>query len=88
VKRADLAGKTLVFTGKLAKMKRWHAESIARDLGAHVHDCRSGREPPTDFVLVLGSVFPGGELTLALKRGARVISEAEWMAICAERSTL
>jgi len=69
-----LAGKTVVFTGKLETMTREEASAKAKQLGAKVS---SSVTKDTD-ILVAG---PGGgsKLKDAKKHGVKVIDEAAWV---------
>lgn len=69
----DIAGKTVVFTGKLSTMTRKQAESAAIVLGAHVTDSVTRN---TD-ILVVGE-DAGSKLTKAKALGVTVLTEQEW----------
>lgn len=71
---SPIAGKTLVFTGTLAKMTRDEAKSRAEMLGAKVASSISAR---TDF-LVAGE-GAGSKAKKALELGVKVLSEEEWL---------
>ncbi|CAM9606790.1 unnamed protein product [Discosporangium mesarthrocarpum] len=71
---AWMAGKTVVFTGSLTRMKRAEVQAAARDMGAKVTGSISGR---TDVVVV--GMNPGGKLEQAQAVGvAEILSEEEW----------
>lgn len=71
--QSPLAGKTVVFTGELARMSREEARAIAESLGAKVADSVSRR---TDFVV--GGERPGSKYRRAQELGVRILSEEEW----------
>ncbi|CAM9194612.1 unnamed protein product [Choristocarpus tenellus] len=71
--RAWVMGKTVVFTGSLARMKRAEVQAAARDMGARVTGSISKR---TDVVVV--GMNPGGKLEQARSLGIQVLSENEW----------
>ena len=68
-----LAGKLVVFTGKLETMTRPEAKAMAEKLGARVTDSVSKK---TDLV-VLGA-DAGSKAKKAAELGVRTVSEAEW----------
>ncbi len=68
-----LAGRTVVFTGELARMTREEAKAMAERLGARVTDSVSRR---TDFVVVGRN--PGSKLDRARRLGVRIVDEEEW----------
>jgi DNA ligase (NAD+) len=68
-----LAGKVVVFTGKLETMSRPEAKALAEKLGAQVTDSVSKK---TDLV-VLGA-DAGSKARKAAELGVRTVSEAEW----------
>lgn len=70
----DLAGKTVVFTGKLSSMTRAEAELDAVQRGATIG---SGVSKNTD-ILVVGE-DAGSKLAKAKSLGVAVVTEAEWM---------
>jgi DNA ligase (NAD+) len=72
----ELAGKTIVFTGTLARMTRPDAKARAEALGAKVTDSVSKK---TDFV-VLGAEA-GSKAKRAAELGVRTLSEDEWCAL-------
>ncbi len=69
----SVAGKTVVFTGRLSTMTRKQAESAAIVLGAHVTDSVTRN---TD-ILVAGE-DAGSKLAKARSLGVTVLSEDEW----------
>ena len=69
----DLAGKTVVFTGKLSSMTRAEAEEDAVARGATIG---SGVSKNTD-ILVVGE-DAGSKLAKAKSLGVTVVTEAEW----------
>lgn len=73
-----VAGKTVVFTGKLATMSRDEAKAQAERLGARAAGSVSAK---TD--LVVAGDDAGSKLKKAAELGIRVIDEAQWAAIVA-----
>ncbi len=69
-----LAGKRIVFTGKMAKGSRGEMKAEARRLGAQIQASVSGK---TDYV-ICGEKVGATKLAKAAKVGARVISEADY----------
>lgn len=69
-----VAGKTVVFTGKLLKMGREEAKSQAEALGAKVASAISKN---TDY-LVAGE-DSGSKLKKAVELGVKILSEEEWL---------
>jgi len=74
--RSPVAGKTLVFTGKLSRMTRDEAKARAEALGAKVSSAISGK---TD--LLIAGEDAGSKLKKAAALGVTVISEDAWMAM-------
>ena len=73
---SPVAGKTVVFTGKLETMSRAEAKARAQALGAKVAGSVSAK---TDY-LVAGATT-GAKLAKARAAGVTVLSEAEWRAL-------
>jgi len=76
---SPIAGKTVVFTGTLAKMGRAEAKVRAEELGAKVAGSVSAR---TDY-LVAGE-NAGSKATKAQKLGVAVLSENDWFEMIAQ----
>jgi DNA ligase (NAD+) len=71
-----LAGKTVVFTGTLARLSRAEAKRLAESQGAHV---TSSVSKSTDFVVV--GADAGGKKKRALEMGVRVLEEGEFLGL-------
>ncbi len=74
----ELAGKTLVFTGSLAKLSRAEAKRLAEDAGARVTSSVSAK---TDYV-VLGE-SPGSKRKKAEALGVSLLDEDQFLALAA-----
>lgn len=77
-KDSEVAGQTVVFTGKLETMSRDEAKAQAERLGAKASGTVS---PKTD--LVVAGPGAGSKLKKAADLGIRVIDEAQWAQIVA-----
>ncbi len=73
---SPLAGKTVVFTGELARMTREEAKARAEALGAKVTNSVSRR---TDYVIV--GREPGSKYRRARELGVPILTEEEWYRI-------
>jgi DNA ligase (NAD+) len=76
--RGRLAGKTVVFTGTLARMSRRDAGDLVDRLGGRTAEGVSGG---TDLVVVGNN--PGSKLSRAAALGVRTVSEAEFFNVWA-----
>ncbi len=74
MQESPVAGKTIVFTGKLEHMTRDEAKDMAERLSAHVTNSVSKK---TD--LVVAGPGAGSKLKKAKELGIQVIDEAEWL---------
>ena len=75
-KTQPLAGKTFVFTGALDRLSRREAERRVEALGARATSAVSGG---TDYVVV--GKDPGQKLEAAKAHGARILTEAQFIAL-------
>jgi DNA ligase (NAD+) len=73
---SPLAGKILVFTGTLERMKRHEAKARAEALGAIVTDSVSKK---TDYVVV--GADAGSKAAKARELGVKILSEDEWLGL-------
>ena len=76
-KHSPIAGKGVVFTGKMQKGSREDMQAQARLLGAKVQTSVSGK---TDL-LVCGEKVGEKKLEKARKLGAKIVSEDEYLAL-------
>lgn len=74
VTASAVTGKTVVFTGTLAKLGRKEAKTQAEALGAKVASAVSGK---TDYVIA--GADAGSKLKAATELGVTVLSEDEWL---------
>jgi DNA ligase (NAD+) len=77
---SPISGKTIVFTGRLEQMTRDEAKALAERLGASVSGSVSKK---TD--LVVAGPEAGSKLTKASDLGVKVLNEAEFLELVAER---
>ena len=75
-----LAGRSVVFTGRLASMTRGQAEALARAGGA-----RAVRSVGRDTDLVVAGRAPGSKYDRARTLGVRILSEGEFQRLAAAR---
>jgi DNA ligase (NAD+) len=75
-KSSPIAGKTIVFTGSLAKMTREEAKALAERLGAKVSGSISRK---TDYVVA--GADPGSKLKKAAELGTETLSEEAFLAL-------
>ena len=78
---SPVAGKTVVFTGKLQRMTRQEAKARAEALGAQVAGSVS---KATDYVVA--GEDAGSKLKRAEALGVTVLSEDEWLAVAAGKA--
>ena len=78
-KQSPVTGKTVVFTGTLAKTGRNEAKAMAERLGAKVSGSVSKK---TDYVIA--GTDAGSKLDKATELGVTVLSEDEWLALIGE----
>ncbi len=74
--QSPVAGKNLVFTGKMTGMTRNEMKRLAREMGANVQSAVSG----TTDLLIAGEKA-GSKLSKAEKLGVEVLSEREWQSL-------
>jgi len=74
VKKSNLTGKKIVFTGVLSHLSRPQAERLAQDFGAEV---ASSVSQQTDYVVA--GQEPGSKLDKAKQLGVAVIDEKEFL---------
>ncbi len=72
--QSPIAGKNLVFTGKMQAGSREDMQAVARQLGAHVQSAVSGN---TDL-LICGEKVGAAKMEKAAKLGVTILSEAEY----------
>ncbi|MEQ9349657.1 MAG: NAD-dependent DNA ligase LigA [Alphaproteobacteria bacterium] len=80
-KDSPVAGKTIVFTGTLARMSRDEAKARAEALGAHVAGSVSAR---TD--IVVAGEKAGSKARRAAELNVQILSEDEWLTLVGEEA--
>ncbi|MBO4556202.1 MAG: NAD-dependent DNA ligase LigA [Elusimicrobiales bacterium] len=75
-----LAGMTFVFTGELQSMSRAQAQSMVRELGGKDISSVSKK---TSFVVA--GANPGSKYDKAVKLGVKILTEAEFLAMCGKK---
>ncbi len=76
----QISGKTIVFTGTLAKMGRSEAKAKAESLGANVSGSVSSK---TDYVVV--GEDAGSKAKKAKELGVKILNEDEWLKLAGDQ---